>query len=239
MFNYAPGTQVMLAATPDPGSFFDGWMQNPLNPACMGIGACLVVMNSNQTVGYTFLPNNAPPPQPDFTLTITPASLGSISVGTQGVAAIGISTMNGFSDEVNLSCSVLPSSTSSPSCAINPGALTIPVSGAGSATLTINTTGLTAERRSIVAILAFCIPILGTLLGGGKKSHYSLAKRRWVRLLLFGMLLGVMCLGVACGSGGGQGAGGVAQPGTYTVSITAQGVTTGVIHTTQATVTVQ
>ena len=237
-FDFVSGAQVTLTAAPDSGSFFDGWMQTPINPNCTGTGECVIVMTSNQTVDYIFLPNNAPPPQPDFTITVSPASLGSISVGTQGVAAITLSTLNGFTDSVNFSCSVLPSSTSSPSCTISPSSLSIPVNGAGSATLAVNTTGMVARRRGLAAILAFCIPFLGTLFSRTSRTRPS--KKHWLRFLLLAILLGLIGVGLACGgSGGGNSGGGVAQPGNYTVSITAQGATTGVLHTAQVTLTVQ
>lgn len=237
MVDFASGTQVTLTATPDPGSFFDGWMQTPANPNCTGTGQCVIVMTSNQTVDYIFLPNNAPPPQPDFTITVSPASLGSLSMGTQGVAAITINTLNGFTDSVNLSCSVLPSSASSPSCTISPSSLSIPVNGAGSATLAVNTTGLIARRRGIAAVLAFCIPLLGTLFS--RTSRPRNLKRYWARFLLLSILLGLIGVGLACGGSSRGNSGGVAQPGNYTVSITAQGAITGVIHTAQVTLTVQ
>jgi hypothetical protein len=235
--NFAPNTQVTLTATPDSDSFFDGWMQNPQNPTCMGTGQCVVTMISNQTVNYIFLPNNAPPPQPDFTITVSPTSLGNISAGSQGVAAVTISTQNGFTDSVSLSCSVLPSSSSSPSCTVSPTALNIPVNGAGSATLAVNTSGLVASRRRGAAILAFFIPFLGILASPRSKSRHP--RQTWLRFLLLALVLGLLGLGLACGGGSGGSSGGVAQSGNYTVSITAQGATTGVTHTAEVTVTVQ
>ena len=237
--NFASDTQVTLTATPDPGSFFDGWMQNPPNPTCTGTGQCVVTMISNQTVNYVFLPSNGPPPQPDFTITVSPASLGGISVGTQGVAAIMVGTLNGFTDAVNLSCSVLPSSASAPSCSVNPSSLNIPVNGAGSATLAVNTTGLIAKRRNVAAILAFCVPWLGIMVGSRSMPRYLSVKRKRLSILLLSALLGLVGIGLACGGSGRGNGGGVAQPGSYTVSITAQGATTGIVHTTQVTLTVQ
>jgi hypothetical protein len=237
-FDFAPGTQVTLTATPDPGNFFDGWSQNQ---ACSGTGPCVLLMNSNQTVDYTFLPNNAPPPVPDFTITVNPASLGLISVGTQGVAGIAIATLNGFTDTINLSCSVQPASASAPSCAVSPSTLGIQLGGAGSATLTVNTTGLTAMRKSRItaATLAFCIPFMGALFSG-MKSRYSRRGRHWLKVLLSAVLLGIICLGVACGgSSGSRASGGTAQPGSYTVVISAQGESTLITHTAEVSVTVQ
>lgn len=236
-FNFALGTQVTLTATPDPDSHFYGWSANL---ACSGTGPCVVVMNSAQTVDYTFLSNSAPPPQADFTITITPTSLGVVPVGSQGVAGITIGTLNGFTDTVNLTCSAQPASASSPSCTVSPPSLPIPLNGAGSATLAVNTTGLTASKsgHSATGILAFCIPFLGALIGVGVKSRYRTGIRHLLRLLLGFILLGVIVFELACGSGGGS-QGGVAQPGNYIVVITAKGETTLITHTAQVTVTIQ
>ena len=237
-FDFAQGTQVTLTATPDPDSYFYGWSANL---ACSGIGTCVILMNSNQTVDYTFLSNNGPPPLPDFTITAAPTSLGTVPVGSQGVAAITIGTLNGFTDTVNLTCSVEPASASSPSCTLNPSSLGIPINGAGSATLTVNTTGLTASksRHSASGILAFCIPFLGALLGVGGKSRRQTGRRSFLRLLLGVILLGMIGLQVACGGNGNGSQGGVAQAGSYQVVITAQGATTSITHTALVTVTVQ
>ncbi len=237
-FNFVAGTQVTLTAMPDPGSFFDGWSGNP---ACSGTGSCLIVMNSNQSVDYIFLANGAPPPQPDFTITVTPASLGTVPVGSQGVAGIAIVPLNQFSDTVNLSCSVLPASASSPSCTVSPSSLNIQANGAGSATLAVNTTGLTARRGDTAgAALAFCFAPLGALLGASVKSRYSRGRRNWLRLLLCATLLGVISFQLACGSSGGSGIrGGVAQAGNYTVVVEAQGASTFVSHSAEVTVTIQ
>ncbi len=237
-FDFAQGTQVTLTATADPGSYFYGWSANL---ACSGTGLCVIVMSSNQTVDYTFLSNSGPPPLPDFTLTVTPTSLGVVPIGSQGVAGIAIGTLNGFTDTVNLSCSVKPASASSPSCTVTPSSLTIPLNGAGSATLAVNTTGLAASRsrHSATDILAFSVPFLGALLGAGVKSRYRRGWRNLLRLLLGFTLLGVMAFQLACGGSGGGSQGGVAQAGSYEVTITGQGQTTLITHTVQVAVTIQ
>lgn len=239
-FNFAAGTQVTLTATPDPGSYFYGWSSTQNPPLCSGTGSCVVVMNSNITIGYTFLANGTTPPQPDFTITISPPSLGTVPVGGQGVAGIAIGTLNNFTDTVNLSCSVLPASASSPTCTVTPSSLDIPVGGAGNATLAVNTSGLTAARkRPTVAALAIFFPFLGTLISVSVKSRCSRRTRNWLRLLLCVGVLSLVSFQVACGSSGGRSSGGLAQPGTYTVVVNAQGATTPVFHTAQVTITVQ
>jgi hypothetical protein len=196
-------------------------------------------MNSNQTVDYTWASSSGPPPQPDFTITINPQSLGTITIGNQGVAGIAIATLNGFTDTINLTCSVLPASASSPSCSVNPLSLDIPLNGAGSATLAVNTTGLIARnRKHATAALALCFPFLG-LVGLGVKARASSRTRLYLKILFSGLLLSMLCFEIACGSSGGGNSGGTAQPGTYTVIVNAQGATTFVTHTAQATITVQ
>ncbi len=237
-FDFAGGTRVTLTPIPDPGSYFYGWSANP---ACAGTGPCVLILNSNQTVDYTWASNSAPP-LPDFTITISPQSLGTVPVGSQGVAGIAIATVNGFNDTVNMTCSVLPASASSPSCAISPSSLSIPLNGAGSATLTVNTTGLMAVRSRHTAgpALGLFFPFLAVLYGAGAKSRSFRGRRNSLRLLLFAILVGIVSFAIACGSSGGGGStGGVAQPGTYTVTVEAQAATTPVEHSAQVTVTVQ
>ena len=235
-FQFVAGTQVTLTPTPDPGSYFYGWSNNL---ACVGTGLCVLLMNSNQTVDYTWASSSGPAPQPDFTLTITPQSLGTISAGGQGIAGIAIATVNGFIDTVNMSCSVLPASASSPVCSVNPSSLDIPLNGAGSATLAVNTTGLMARNgKHTSAALAFSFPFLG-LFGLGVKVRSSHGIQRYLKVLLCGVLLTLICFELACGTSGGGNSGGVAQPGTYTVVVNAQGASTQITHTAQVTVTVQ
>jgi hypothetical protein len=68
---YTAGTTATLTAVPNAGYVFTGWtgavsgLQNPLS----------LVINSNQTLGATF----APEPKPQFTLTLSPVTNGSIT----------------------------------------------------------------------------------------------------------------------------------------------------------------
>ncbi len=224
-FNFAAGTQVTLAATADSGSFFYGWAENL---ACSGTGPCTVVMDSNQTVGYIFLTNGAPPPLPDFTLKSSSQSLGTIAVGSQGVTGISIVTLNGFTDVVNLSCSVLPADPASPSCSVDPTSLDLPINGGGSATLVINTSGLVVQKRKSETALAMVLgfPLLATFVG-------SIERRKWrLRLFLLSFLLAAVMFQIACGSSGGaRSPGGLAKAGNYTVVVNAQAMSSQTSHT--------
>jgi len=193
--------------------------------------------NMSAAATYTVPANGAPPPQPVFTLMITPQSLGSVPVGGEAAAGIAVATLNGFTDTIKFTCSVLPASASSPSCSVSPSSLGIPVNGAGSATLSVNTTGLSAAKRwHPAAAVAMWLPFLGVLLGTGANSRRA---RNSLRMLLCGAVLGIMVFQVACGSSGGGGtAGQVAQPVTYTVIVNAEGQSTLITHTAQVTVTV-
>lgn len=245
-FNFIGSQPITLTATPSPGSYFAGWSGG----LCSGTGACVVTLSSNLTVGYTFaLTNGPPPPQADFSLNASPASLGTITAGSAGVAGVALIGLNGFDDTVSLSCSVQPSSASSPTCTLSPSTVSIPLNGGGSATLTINTSGLTASRTpgpahgSKGALLAFCGPFLSiSLLGAGTNLRAS-NWRRYVIRFMFGMVLaGVASFPIACNGRGGSGSGvpgGVAQPGNYIVTITGTAMSTPTTHTTQLTLTVQ
>jgi hypothetical protein len=245
-FNFVGGVPISLTASASPGSYFAGWSGG----LCSGTGTCVVTLNSNETVNYTFaLTNGPPPPQSDFRMTVSPASLGAITAGNAGVAGVSVIGLNGFEDTVSLSCSVQPAAASSPTCTLSPPTVSIPLNGGGSATLTINTTGLTASRtprsadRSGRALLAFCVPLLSIgLLGAGMDSRGSRRRRYLIRFLLAIVVAGVASFQIACSSSGGGGNGvhgGVAQPGNYTVTITGTAMSAPTTHTTQITLTVQ
>lgn len=240
------GSQITLTPNANSDSYFSGWSVLSL---CSGTGPCIFAMPAGSpAVTATFNLNNAPPPpQADFSLTVSPLSLGTVSIGSTGVAGLSIVSLNGFNDTVALSCSVQPTSTSAPTCTLEPDSVTVPASGGGSATLTVNTTGLVAFSRQPSkshphgALFAFCTIILGLASAVGSGS--SMRRRRSCGLLFVGLLL-LALLGsqVSCSGSGNSGSGnqgGVAQAGTYTVLVNAQGTTTSTNHSVQLTVTIQ
>jgi hypothetical protein len=77
---------------------------------------------------------------PDFTLACSPSSL-SVAQGGSGTSTCTVTSQNGFSSAVNLSCSGLPSGAS---CSFSPAAVTPPANSSASSALTVNVAGTTA-----------------------------------------------------------------------------------------------
>jgi hypothetical protein len=248
---FVVGSQVTLTANPDSDSYFSSWTSSPVLTGCSGTGACTFTMPSgNPSVQALFnLNNGPPPPQSDFTLTVSPINLGVVQVGNAGVAGISLVALNNFNDTVNLTCSVQPASTSAPSCTIDPTSVAIPINGGGSATATINTTGLgIASAKPFVrhpgrSVLALCLPFLGVgfLYPTGSwrptRRNQKLTKGLPLILVLVAMTFYIACGSSGSGSHGTQG--GQAQPGNYTVTITGSAASSPIIHTAQLSITVQ
>jgi hypothetical protein len=72
-FGFVEGTQVILTATPDPGSAFAGW-----TGACAGSGSCSFPVTSGAGVGATFAPLEL--------LTVTVSGAGSVTSSPAGLA---------------------------------------------------------------------------------------------------------------------------------------------------------
>jgi hypothetical protein len=171
-------------------------------------------------------------------------SSASVAAGTSATFNFTVSPANGFTGNVNLSCSD-PATLST--CSFNPATVNVTGTGA-SAVLTVTTTARTAAVASAhtgaphIGFTGFAsFGLLGVILVGTTTSR----KRRW---LMVGMALTVVALGtmVACGGGGGGGNPPPPPPppvvtgtpaGTYTINVSA---TSGAItHTTSVSVIVQ
>ncbi len=157
---------------------------------------------------------------------------GTISPGGSSQATITVSSINGYTGNVTLSCSISPVVAPAPTCSFgstNPVSVT---SGGGAATLTFSTVGSkAAAHRSAGALYALLFPVPAlALIGIGFGSRASCKKKLFGLLLLWIMLAGMLVL-PACGGGNGGGGGGGSSgtpAGAYTISITgkdASGVT--------------
>ena len=87
----------------------------------------------------------------EFNLQTTLFSPPAINAGGNSKSDITVTSNNGFSGTINLSCQVSPTSdTSPPTCMVSPPAVTIDSSTPATATTTVNTTGdTTAESYNI------------------------------------------------------------------------------------------
>jgi hypothetical protein len=81
------------------------------------------------------------PVTPDFAVAVSPSSL-TISAGSNGTTTTTVSSINGFSSSVALSCSGLPSGIT---CGFSPGSVTPPSNGSANSTLTVSVAGSVAS----------------------------------------------------------------------------------------------
>jgi uncharacterized repeat protein (TIGR01451 family) len=224
--SYAQGISVSLTATPAANSVFSAW-----SGACTGTDpkTCTIVMNSAQSVIATF--NLAP----DFSLAAASSSL-TLKTGAQGTDALTVTGQNGFSGQVNLTCTVngtAPLAT----CGVSPSSVGLG-SSPGTSTLTITApTSLVAYAfpRAIEfpgAILAMVLPVPGILLLGAGLTSW---RERMLSLKLCFLGSGLIAIfAVMAGCGGGT----PPSPENYTVTVTATSATTSVPHTVTISLTV-
>ena len=184
---------------------------------------------------------------PSFTVSNGGAIRVNAGATSGNTASISVAPQNGFTGNVNLTCSVTTSIVGAkdlPTCSINPNAVNATGSAAVTSTLTIATTAPTSG--AVVPVTnrfpwGAGIPVLASayLLGIRKR------RRMWVRMA--GSLILILWIGaLGCGGGGGSGSsggggGGTAgksgtTPGAYSVQVTGTDAATGKI-TAQTTVT--
>jgi len=119
----------------------------------------------------------------DYTLTVTtPVTPSSVHAGSGATAVITVTSLNGYSGAVTLSCSaVTPAVAFGPTCSF-PGAVSVPSNGTQTGTLTISTSGTTttppttslSHRRILYALF---LPFSGLALvavGCGRKKLLAL-----------------------------------------------------------------
>lgn len=226
MGTYPGGTSVSLSATPSASSVFSAW-----SGACTGTdpNTCTIVMNSAQSVTATF--NLAP----DFTLAAASSSL-TLQTGAQGADALTLTGQNGFSGQVNLTCTVngtAPLAT----CGVSPSSVTVG-SSPGTSMLTITApTSLVAYALPRIrgisgAILAAVLPLPGLLFVGTGLISRRKSMRRITLCFLGSGLIALFVLMAGCGSGTPP------PPKNYMVTVTATSATASVQHTATVSLTV-
>ena len=111
--------------------------------------------NENVSTDHTF--TTATPPSADFSISVSPTS-GSVVQGSSTTATVSVSSVGGFSNQVTLSYSGLPSGATA---SLNPTQVTPTANGTATSTLTIST-------ASTTPVGTYTITITGT---GGGKAH--------------------------------------------------------------------
>jgi len=244
-----PGTVVTLVETPDSGSAFAGWSEDAT--PCGTATTCTITLNKTLVgVTATFNQSVAPPPPVNFTLAVSPT--GNLVVSAGGSVAYGLNmlSLNGFTDTINLSCSVQPASGFPATCSLNPASVALGANQGASSTLTINAFSIIASLksaprgRSSSPLYALLVPFLGFALLAPylRRTPSSRKKKRFRFSFGFLLLLFVLIGQVSCGGGGRSSSlGGIsnAQPGNYTVTVTATGAITQATQTVVVSVNVQ
>jgi len=172
-------------------------------------------------LNITAEPGVAPGSGGTTSLTVTPGTT------TGNAGTISVAGTNGFSEIVNLTCSVttkLTGVSDMPTCSLNPTSVTISGAAAQTSTLTVNTTAASSaenQKRSLFWPMAS-----GTTFGF--VLLFVRPAKRKDRVAIIGLLLLFISTGlVACGggttgSGAGGGGGGNTgtTPGAYAITVT-------------------
>ena len=133
---------------------------------------------------------------PGFTVTASPSSL-SLAPGQFGAVNLTVTSQNGFSDQVNLSCSGMPLASS---CNFNPVVVTPPASGSTISAMQITTTAESGPNSNGArlgrsgAVYAVVIPGILALIGVGAIRRRNLGALRALGLV---MLLAAGTLGLS------------------------------------------
>jgi hypothetical protein len=175
----------------------------------------------------------------DYSMSISPSSV-SVAPGASATATITVTPTGGFSQDVALSCSGLPSGAS---CSFAPTTLK-PSGAAASSTLTIGTAAPTTARNTPYSwLFGSTGGVLATMslpLFWRRRSRGLRRLRGRAPLALYASAGTLLLLLVSCGGGGGGATSGGGSSGTAagTYHVTVTGVSGTVSHTATLTLTV-
>jgi Beta-propeller repeat len=156
----------------------------------------------------------------------------AVSPGSPATSTVTLTSYNGYSSPVNLSCTVAGSGVLGPTCtasSFQPGQVTPAATPGVTSTLTIATAGSSASAiRPGKSLYAMWLPLAGLSLFGIGFQSSPVRRKKLTGLWVLGTLLTFLFLLSACGGsssgGGGGGGGSTGTPaGNYTVTITGTG----------------
>jgi Beta-propeller repeat len=172
-----------------------------------------------------FVVQYSQPVSQTFSLSATNLTPPSVSPGGSSTSTVSVSSPNGFSGSVALTCTVSPSVALAPTCGAA-SASTTP------AALTVSTTAPSAAlgRPNSWPIYAFVFPLAGIWLLGMGATPRQRRENFFVLLTIAGMAAALIFLPACGGSSSGGGSSSAGTPaGTYTITVT--GTATGATQT--------
>ena len=166
-------------------------------------------------------------PNADFSIAGTP--LAPVNAGSASTSTISVAPFNGYSNTVNLSCSVSGGGTPAPTCQFSANSIS---GGSGTSTLTVATMAAVAGTPALKmhgSLSVIWLPVGMVLAGGGLlgagRQRKKLIGSMLVCALLTGTILLPSCGGGSSSSTGGGGSGCSAAPGVPS-GLAASGATT-------------
>ena len=179
-----------------------------------------------------------------FTVSNGALSNTSGHAGVSATATITVGSTGGFNAPVALSCAVSPAVTKGPTCNFSNPSVTPPANSTTTSTLNVATTTASAmahpaNGRGSGFFYALFLPVFGLALLGAGIGSSGQRRRKFLGLVITGMVLMCLLLLPACGgSSGGGGGGGGTPTGTYTITVTGTNGTTVVTGTPALTLTI-
>jgi hypothetical protein len=195
-----------------------------------------VALGGMSVLNFTFTPT------PDFTITSTGTTTQTVNAGQTAnfTNSITVTAQNGFASQVNLSCSLPASVTSTTTCTVSPNML---ASGSGTASVSVTTmahgiappsfpTDRLYLRPQRIRLLLLALLLAIVLLFFARTRRQRLVGALPLAVLVLFLLLQAM----GCGGGSSTPPPTGTPAGTYTVTVT--GTSGTATHTTTLTLTV-
>lgn len=187
--------------------------------------AAITITGTSGTSTQSATINLTVTPPASYALSAGAPSQGTISPGGSAQSTITVSSANGYTGTVMLSCGISPAVTPAPSCSFGNTSPVTVTGGGGKATLTFSTVGPSAAAVRPNRLFSLLLPIPALALISLVFSPGSSRKRKLPGFLVLWTVLSVLLIVPACGGGGNSGTGGGGgnngtPAGSYTITVT-------------------